>query len=200
MLLSLLKDQTREQHAQLEAMLPLPESAASHVAQLKAYFGFVEPWERALAAVLAEADPIRAGRGKTAWLVDDLDFWGVDSEQREQLPRTTRLPSLASRPEILGAAYVLEGSTLGGRFIAQHLEEQLGFRDDRGYRYFRSYGPQVGAQWQAFRAELSRASSPAHDPLMVRSARETFGLLHRWFSSQLAHGRIPSHATGAPGP
>lgn len=182
MLTDLLKEQTRAQHEQLERVAPLPASRAGYVTRLAAFFGFVAPWERALAAALPPGDPIRAGRAKTAWLEEDLEFFGIDAAQRTRLPRVAELPSLASRPQILGAAYVLEGSTLGGQIILRHLESTLGLVDGRGCAFFRSYGAQVGTQWQAFRAELLRASSPAHDPVIVAAARDTFTLLHRWFS------------------
>ncbi|HYG25175.1 MAG TPA: biliverdin-producing heme oxygenase [Verrucomicrobiae bacterium] len=181
MLTEILREQTRRQHEELESANPLPQSEADYVRQLKKFFGFVEPWERAVAQALPADDMIRAGRQKTSWLEQDLEFFGINHADREQLPRINELPSLASRAEILGAAYVLEGSTLGGQVIVRHLEGELGLRDGQGYRYFRSYGPDVGAQWKAFRDELLRASSTAHDPVIVGAARETFEMLHRWF-------------------
>ncbi len=117
----------------------------------------------------------RAGSNTT------LSFSGSIARNGSSCRASSELPSISSRPEILGAAYVLEGSTLGGQIIARHLEETLGLRDGCGYRYFRSYGPDVGAQWKAFRAELLRASSATNDPVIVRAARETFEILHRWF-------------------
>jgi heme oxygenase len=181
MLTEVLREQTGAQHAHVEAANPLPRTEADYIRQLKKFFGFVEPWERALAQALPAEDPIRAGRGKTSWLEHDLEFFRINRAQREQLPRVAELPSFSSRSEILGVAYVLEGSTLGGQIIARHLEEVLGLRDGCGYRYFRSYGLNVGAQWKAFRDELLRASSATNDPLIVRSARDTFEILHRWF-------------------
>jgi heme oxygenase len=181
MLTEVLRGETGAQHALLEAANPLPRTEADYIRQLKTFFGFVEPWERALEQALPADDPIRAGRRKTAWLEHDLEFFGITRSQRERLPRVTELPSLSSRPEILGAAYVLEGSTLGGQIISRHLEETLGLRGGCGYCYFRSYGPDVGAQWKAFRAELLQASSATNDPVIVRAARNTFDIFYRWF-------------------
>ena len=186
MLTELLRDETRQQHTQLEADNPLPRTEAEYVRQLETFFGFVEPWEHAVSQALPADDPIRAGREKTSWLVNDLEFFGINGGQRAQLPRVSKLPSLSSRAEILGAAYVLEGSTLGGQIIARHLEETLGLRDGRGYRYFRSYGSDLGTQWKAFRAELLRASSATNDPIIVHAARGTFEILHRWFCQNTA--------------
>jgi heme oxygenase len=184
MLTEILREQTREQHDQLEAGNSLPRTTTEYVTQLAMFFGFIEPWERALAHTLPDDDPIRRGRSKSSWLEQDLEFHGVDAAQRERLPRTSRLPSISSRAEILGAAYVLEGSTLGGQVISRHLEKTLGLSNGEGYRYFSSYGPQVGLQWRAFRDELLRASSPANDPVIIHAARETFAILYRWFSQK----------------
>ena len=159
----------------------------------------MSPRERALAEALPDDDPVRAGRRKTGWLEEDLEFFGIGPEQRQRLPRTFELPSFASRPAILGAASVFEGSTLGGQFIARHLKEHVGLRDGRGYRYFLSYGAEVGARWQAFRKELCRASSPVNDAVIIAAAGETFELLHRWFSTRLSHGCVSSNPASAAG-
>lgn len=182
MLLDMLKRETRASHEQLERLNPLPTTRADYAAQLAGFYGFVAPWEERLAAALPADDPIRAGRSKRAWLEADLAYFGYDLAT---IPRASdpALPSAASRPQLLGAAYVLEGSTLGGQMISQHVERTLGLSGGEGYRFHRSYGPQVGAQWQAFRAELLRASSPETDATIVRAARETFDLIHAWFAS-----------------
>jgi heme oxygenase len=184
MLTDTLKASTREQHRLLEASNPLPNSLPQYIAQLVAFYGFVRPWEERLARALPETDPIRLGRSKSSWLEADLAFFGYDATRRDALPRASMLPSTESRAEILGAAYVFEGATLGGQIIARHLEATLGLRNDEGCRFFRSYGERVGSQWQEFRAELLRASSSADDPVIVEAAGKTFALLHDWFSQR----------------
>lgn len=182
MLTDLLKAKTHEQHRLMEMSNPLPNSKAEYLRQLVAFFGLVAPWEERLATVLPETDPIRLGRAKTGWLEADLEFFGYDAVHRSRLPRASALPSTSSRAEILGASYVFEGSTLGGQIIARHLRETLQLHGIDGCRFFNSYGDCVGSQWQAFRAELLRASSPANDPIIVDAAQNTFGLLHSWFA------------------
>ena len=186
MLTDLLKAETREHHRSLEISNPLPNSKAEYLRQLVAFFGFVAPWEERLATVLPETDPIRLGRDKTGWLEADLEFFGYDAARRRQLPRATTLPSTSSRAAILGAAYVLEGSTLGGQIIARHLTATLQLTGTDGRRFFSSYGERVGSQWQEFRAELLRASSPTNDPGIVDAAQTTFGLRHGWFAHEKA--------------
>src|SRR5688500_12649722 len=136
--------------------------------------------------MIQEADPISHGRAKTGWLEADLEFFGYDAVQRSRLPRASALPSTSSRAEILGASYVLEGSTLGGQIIVRHLRKTLQLAGPEGFRFFNSYGDCVNSQWQAFRAELLRASSPANDPMIVAAAQTTFSLLQRWFAEDKA--------------
>lgn len=184
MILDSLKDQTRQQHARLEQINPLPGDLASYVALLENFYGFILPWEERLAGVIPADDPLREGRAKLHWLEADLAHFGYAAADRARLPRCLDLPSVASRAELVGACYVIEGSTLGGQFITRHLEATLGLSGGVGCRYFRSYGPEVGAKWQAFRQEILRHSSPAIDPVIVRAAQDTFDRLATWFAAR----------------
>lgn len=186
MLLDDLKQQTRPQHTRLEVINGMPATRDQYVALLESFHGYVTAWETSLAQQVGPDDPLRAGREKSTWLAEDLAFFGYSDADRAALPVCTRLPKTESRAQLLGACYVLEGSTLGGQFIARHLEQVLGLTDGQGYRYFRSYGPETGAMWQAFRQELLRHSSPETDPVMVDAARDTFDQLADWFTSRRA--------------
>lgn len=186
MLTDLLRLETRVHHERMEELNELPENRADYVALLASFYGFIAPWEAAVARVLPADDPVREGRAKTPWLEEDLEFFGCDAVRRAALPRAEALPSVASRAHILGAAYVLEGSTLGGQFIAQHVERTLGLGDGQGCRFYRSYGRDVRRRWDEFRGELLRVSSPEVDPIVLHAARTTFDQLHLWFSAQKA--------------
>lgn len=184
MLLEDLKVQTRLQHTRLEAINGLPDTREDYIALLERFYGFIEPWERRLAGCVSAEDVVRAGREKTGWLEEDLAYFGRDEARRAALPRCDDLPETDSRAKILGACYVLEGSTLGGQFIARHLREKLGVKPGEGDRYFKSYGAEVGARWQAFREELTRHSSPENDPEIIAAAQRTFEQLGAWFAAQ----------------
>jgi heme oxygenase len=184
MLLDRLKQETRRHHDRIEQLNGLPANLPEYTVQLEGFFGFVAPWEEHVATVLPPDDPVRLGREKTGWLASDLRYFGCDPAALAHLPRCAALPVATTRTQILGVAYVLEGSTLGGQFISRHLEQALGLKDGQGCRYFRSYGPDIGPKWQAFRAELTRASSPEADDLIVRSAQAAFDSLHAWFAAR----------------
>lgn len=107
----------------------------------------------------------------------------------DSLPLCRDLPSVTTRPSVLGALYVIEGSTLGGQMISRHLETTLGLRNGAGYGYFRSYGPDTPEKWREFRGILLAHSGPGVDDLIVSSAQNTFACLHRWFEAVLACAR-----------
>lgn len=49
----------------------------------------------------------------------------------------------------LGYAYVIEGSTLGGRVILKHVAPALQLQD-HGIKFFRGYGAETGLFWKSF--------------------------------------------------
>ena len=183
MLLERLKSETAEVHARLERSIGLARSQSEHERQLELFYGFVAAHEQWLAACVPVTDAIRSGRDKHAWLAADLKHFGRSEADIAALPRPEAPPAAHdSRLAALGAAYVVEGSTLGGQFVARHLEAALGLRAGSGYSYFLSYGAQVRERWREFREELQRASSTENDEIIVRAARQCFERLERWFA------------------
>jgi heme oxygenase len=173
--LEALRAGTDDVHRRLEASLPLvrPDlTEHGYHAVLGRFWGLVAPLEEALdRAGVPLAD--WPERRKAALLEADLP--AVDA-----LPRCGDLPPLDGDDAVLGCLYVLEGSTLGGRHVAAHVERTLGV-GAVGTRYFRSYGGAVGARWRAFRAGVARRADAGGDvPAMVGSARATFEAFDRW--------------------
>ncbi len=184
MLLDDLKQQTRLHHTRLEEINGMPRSRTEYVALLEAFYGYVVAWEKWLAKHVGADDAIRQGREKTPWLEADLNHFGYSAADRQALPQCSDLPTADSRDHLLGASYVLEGATLGGQFIARHLETTLGLTGGNGYRFFRSYGGEVGARWNDFRTELLRHSSPESDPRIIDGAKDAFDKLAVWFAAR----------------
>lgn len=186
MLLERLRHESRPHHVRLEEVVGLPASLAAHHARIRAFFGFVQPWEKTLRA--SPHASLLAGRERTPWLLADLRHAGLDEADIAALPRCddADLPSVSSLPAILGALYVFEGSSLGGQIISRHLETALGLRDGEGYRYFRGHGAETPARWLAFRTLLAAHSTPASDDQIVAAAQDTFTRLRRWLAPQPA--------------
>jgi heme oxygenase len=82
-------------------------------------------------------------------LARDLDALGADPVP----PRLESLPDIASPAHAFGAAYVLEGSRLGGQLVARALKRRLDL-DERHLTYLAANAAAVGARWRAFRDSL----------------------------------------------
>jgi heme oxygenase len=113
-------------------------------------------------------------------LVRDLRFHCVDPSENKAGEAARRFltqinENADSKPTaLLGALYVLEGSTNGGRFLARRLRTSWGL-DDEGLSYFDPYGDEQPQRWAAFRRDMDRASFEAADEeAIVEMAKATF--------------------------
>jgi heme oxygenase len=165
---------TREAHERLERQLDL-----EHHPTLERYRLFV----RATCAVVVPLEP-----SLTAWLgplfaapepgtrMDrlraDLSHLGSDS-----LP--SGAPGMApagSMAEAFGAAYVLQGSLLGGAVIARLAHSRLGVGEE-GTTYVRLYGDGLARAWRQFAQALEEFGtyrSDAERQVVVAGAERTF--------------------------
>lgn len=177
-----LKAETAAEHAAIEAAAGVMDPALSldaYRAYLERTFGFYRVVEEQL-------------RQLNVW-----EALGLPAAEREKLPllaedillladvepasiRTCDLPpKFASTLEAVGGAYVLEGSTLGGRVIARHVQSKLG--PDVPRAFLECYGAATGEKWQSFRAALTRlASSREAEARLIAGAQDTFGAFRHW--------------------
>jgi len=185
-MLAALKDATAAVHARVEAAMPsLAEMAtpAGYAAALRALHGFHAAWEPAIWAALSGADATALAAHsarKLPLLAADLGALGVT-------PADLRAPgadALRGDPAgALGALYVLEGASLGGRVILRHVAGPAGMAPGRGASYFHGYGGETGSHWKAFGQALERAARahPAAD--VIAGAEACFGALERWLAT-----------------
>jgi heme oxygenase (biliverdin-IX-beta and delta-forming) len=188
-----LKTETRPHHERTEAVVRLMDAhltPAEYQRHLEAFHGLYLPLEAALAGPLsALGSPLDwEARRKTSLLEEDLRALGHDTGSLARLPRAVP-PPLPGLAEALGAAYVLEGSTLGGQLILRHLTRHFGPDARMGtFAFFRAYGDQVGPMWRTFSAVLARASEQAasstFDDAVVRGARDTFDTFTSWLARE----------------
>ncbi len=73
----------------------------------------------------------------------------------------------------LGALYVLEGSTLGGRILARQVETVLELTPGQGNAYFQGHGAATGALWKEVTAEIA-AVPEEMSVRLLSTARRTF--------------------------
>jgi heme oxygenase len=85
-------------------------------------------------------------------------------------------PAIETRAEALGAFYVLEGSTLGGRKILQALQSQGVSTDD--LHFLDPYGQDAGVNWRMFLRVLERETARSQTTMneCVSGAIKAFSL------------------------
>jgi heme oxygenase len=200
-ILARLRRETAEQHARVEAMLPLLDAGLTRDAYrrvLAAFYGYHRPLEPALwSAPGLDALGLRAAeRRKVPLLERDLRALGLDAAALSVLPDCARLPDVGTLPRAVGCLYVLEGATLGGRVIERRLARTLGVDAARGGAFFASYGERVGPMWVAYRAAAARYAEEGGDEnAVVAAAVETFASLARWLEQRGSLLSLP--VTGA---
>ena len=84
----------------------------------------------------------------------------------------------AHRAALLGAMYVVEGSTLGGQYIARHVEAVLGLAPGQGDAYFRGHREKTGSLWREILAEIAAVPDEEASEV-IETARRVFGVFGR---------------------
>lgn len=160
--------EANEFNQQLKAGMPTEAATARFLAKL---YGFVVPFEAQLRAHAEEFGPEwELGRRYRAPLLL------LDLPAAATLPLAPNLPPLHTRAQLLGAMYVLEGSTLGGQVISR----QLAKAGIAARAYFSGHAEQTGPLWKSFVGLLAEAATPATTDDIVASAILTFQRLHAW--------------------
>lgn len=177
-----LKAETAAEHAAIEAASRVMDPALSieaYRAYLERTFGFYRVVEEQLRALHVWEALGLAGseREKLPLLAEDIVLLA------EVEPASIRVcdqpPRFASTLEAVGGAYVLEGSTLGGRVISRHIQGLFG--PDVPRVFLECYGATTREKWQSFRAALARyATTREMEDRIIAGAQETFRSLTRW--------------------
>jgi heme oxygenase (biliverdin-IX-beta and delta-forming) len=183
-----LKEETAEAHRQIEERVPVFRPGFSlddYGRLLESFYGFWAPLETNLGLLESLKDPELdlANRFKTSLLENDLRILGRN-------PATARLcnalPNVDTFPRGIGCLYVLEGSTLGSRFIARQLEESLQLRESSGAAFFNAYGESVARRWLAFKSFATARVRTEEADEVVKAARMTFERFDAWLAAPAA--------------
>ncbi|RZK21143.1 MAG: hypothetical protein EOO56_11715 [Hymenobacter sp.] len=177
-ILQALRLETRPAHDQLEQNTfnqqltagTITEKATVHF--LTKMYGFLVPYEARLRAQPLGPEWEKDTRQRAHLILQDL------AQLASQLASCPDMPPLESWPQLLGAMYVVEGSTLGGQVIARELaKKNIPLR-----LYFSGYGERTGPLWKAFCQLLTQEATPENETEIVQSARLTFQQLDAWLN------------------
>jgi heme oxygenase len=156
-------------------------AVAEYVLALQRLYGFYEPLSTRTryGAHVPEAGSRLTQR--LGALAKDLSELGVSPHALDTIPRCETLPALRTPDRELGCAYVIEGSTLGGRFISKHLTRIFADRPRPiPMLFLAGDGKRAGTDWLRF---CSRLNSDAIDLAEVCSGTcATFDAMIAWLS------------------
>jgi heme oxygenase (biliverdin-IX-beta and delta-forming) len=187
-LLSRLKHETSASHTRLENALDLMRNdlqRSDYIALLERFHGYVAPWEDALGRSMpASLNGFVDARRKAHLLVADLAALTGERSVGACMPPED-LPRLPNLGAAFGSMYVMEGSTLGGRYIAPHVANLLGLAPGEGNAYFDGYGARTGSMWNAFRATAQEQVPESQYDDAVVAAIATFDSMQAWLCPAL---------------
>ena len=182
-----MKEATAPVHQALEK-LPLSASLTSPAVTLEDYKNYLlrmlpvlQDLEQNIYPLLLVTVPDIEQRRKLPLLVEDL------SRLDAVIPGVTVLPLTQSTQNMtlafaMGIMYVMEGSTLGGRFIGNNIQKALGLTPGSGAQYFGGYGAATGSMWKSFLQHLDHFQGTQHTAdEIIEGARFAFTSIYNHF-------------------
>jgi heme oxygenase len=152
-----LRANTAKAHKNLES-LPISSSllhptlsTVDYTAYLRLMYDIVAGLEKEILPSITSIIP-QPQQLKAVQIEDDLVFTGYGKPKSFKNPFGSKIMSI---PKMLGIAYVVEGSTLGGRFILKNVQAALGYDENGGATYFYGYGNKTGSTWKNFLDSLA---------------------------------------------
>ena len=166
-----LKKETRELHEEVErstiARDILNHSIDRNSYKLLLYQNYIAyaVTENVVAACLENYSPNKHQR-----LKQDLAYFNV----QPKIPAGIPLFECHNSAEAYGAAYVIEGSTLGGMLISRNLQKCQHLKDIENHYFFNGDKTAIES-WNQFKAELnSQDFTEVQQKQAIEKAKETF--------------------------
>lgn len=152
-----IKSQTTNYHQKLES-LPVSASILSPDMKIADYIHYLslmydvhKNTEEVIFPVLSEYINDLEQRKKCHLIEDDFSFLGYNKTNAAAVFNAPQM----TIPFALGILYVIEGATLGGRFILKNSITVPGLDKGKGISYFNGYGDKTGSYWKSFLNKLS---------------------------------------------
>lgn len=182
-----LRQATANSHKQLEenyyskAIQEPSVTLQNYQTYIAKLYGIIRASENDVYPVLNSILPDINERYKAAYIVDDLTNTGISLSKAQELPVYNF--TISSVAEAMGVMYVLEGSTLGGKFLYKHINKALGLNAENGASYFWGYGQHTGPLWNSFISLLSNYAVEKNcEDEVISSAVQTFSNIDRWLN------------------
>ena len=182
--LNTLKTQTAVAHRRLES-LPVSACILSPDMKIEDYAHYLKLMydvhydvEENIFPVLSAVISDLKERQKKHLIEEDLAFLKYNK------PFTSTVFNTQNRtiPFLLGILYVVEGSSLGGRFILKNIETIQGLNEGKGVSYFTGYGNKTGSHWKSFLNVLTEYEEENNcEDEIIKGATYAFDCIHDHF-------------------
>jgi heme oxygenase len=173
-----LKVYTQSAHQQLEKKLVMKmkqvNTPAGYIKLLGLFYTYYHALEKNLQPYLNIPDA--SERRKADAILADIKALGGELPG---ISHNVPQPMVNNYAQALGAAYVLEGSTLGGIIIAKMISKQLGIPAATGFSFFSGYGDATVEMWNKFRNFLNALPTAQHFAA-AEAAKNTFLTFNEW--------------------
>jgi heme oxygenase len=182
-----LKQYTQKNHLQLEKVMVKEihkiTSELGYVVFLKIFYGYFAGLEVNIAQFVDKNElSDYPKRRKTSLLSNDLISLGASLPS---IATDEELPTINNLLQAFGALYVMEGSTLGGQYIANMIREQLQWKELKAVSFFEGYGSETVGMWESFKTVLDEHATTKEDlQTILKSSDETFVKFKSWFEKQ----------------
>ncbi|WP_276134201.1 biliverdin-producing heme oxygenase [Polluticoccus soli] len=183
MLLDKLKAYTSGSHQELEKLIiPRIKQATDKDAYrnvLQLFYGYFKPLEELVSKHVDHTLlPDYEERRKTSALLSDIHYL---CGSQNALKLCDDLPLIGNSRQAIGALYVMEGSTLGGKIIKGILMKNLDADGSKGFDFFGGYGDDTEKKWSAFKQIINDRFSDAetHHEILA-AADNTFKKFRSW--------------------
>jgi len=179
-----LKESTRPSHQALEkkmvSMIKKIRTRQDYVTFLKLMYGYYSALEKRVQDYVSDFEIGK--RRKAERLLEDISYF--ESASTPDLCKD--LPPITSHAEALGAMYVMEDSTMGGKIIASMIEGQAGINGPSGFSFFNGYGDDTGRMWEEFKVFLNRPFDEMEKLNLILTANRTFNTFYKWIDKHAA--------------
>ena len=150
-----------------------------YIQLLELMYGYYLPLQQKIMPFLDNSDDDSRGRQAES-ILNDINDLKPDHQLRTEV--CNNLPEVNTRAASLGALYVTEGSTLGGKYIAAMISKQLNISSQRGFSFFNAYGDQTMTMWEDFKSILNANYTDLEKREMMNSANDTFSKFNEWIT------------------
>lgn len=178
-----IKQHTKAEHAALEkkliGIIKSIRTVDQYLDLLRMFHGYYHALEHKMDQYLTEDRiPDIADRRKSSALLQDIRDLGGDSQWSSVSVET---PEINTYAQALGAAYVMEGSTLGGVIIAKMVRTNLtDIPAGKGFTFFNCYGEDAPVMWKKFHTYLFALTDNGDREATAATARQTFLKFKDW--------------------